>query len=86
MPWVTTSPVSPLCNEETRAALPGATLRTSKVGFARPGRSWRAAAQVEGWAEVRLGRPGRCHLLFAFGQRERRFWQWRWAGAAADGC
>nr|CCQ43253.1 alternative protein NEURL [Homo sapiens] len=31
MPWVTTSPVSPRCPEETRAARRGATPRTSKT-------------------------------------------------------
>lgn len=71
MPWVTTSPVSPLCSEETRAARRGATPRTSKVGFADRGAICKA--QVEWWAGVRSGTIGRCHLLCAFGWRERRF-------------
>lgn len=74
MPWVTTSPVSPLCSEETPAVRRGATPRTSKVSFAgRGAAAGRATAQVEWWAEVRLGTTGRCHLLCAFGRRERRF-------------
>lgn len=48
MPWVTTSPVSSLGSEETRVVRRGATPRTSKVGFARPGLSWRAVAHAGG--------------------------------------
>lgn len=52
MPWVTTSPVSPLCPEETRIGRRGATRKTSKVRLRWAGRSWKTGAQVEGPEEM----------------------------------
>lgn len=47
MPWGTTSPVSPLCPEETRAGRRGATCKTSKVRLCWGWRSWSPGVQVE---------------------------------------